>query len=52
MLFLAGHVAPPPIDVLLVHVADDVALDEGQLVRLLSGVIIASLKKLLTGFKL
>jgi hypothetical protein len=45
-VLFSGKISSPPVGVRLGDVGDDVALREGQLVRLLGGIIIASLKKL------
>jgi hypothetical protein len=44
MLLFSSQIPSPPIDNLLVDVADDVTLDEGQLVSLLGGVVVPGLK--------
>ena len=44
MLLFPAKIASPPIDVLLRHVRDDVALLERQFVRLLGRVVVPGLK--------
>jgi len=44
MLLFSSQIPSPPIDNLLVDVADDVTLDEGQLVSLFGGVVVPGLK--------